>query len=60
MAEKRVVPYAIRNAPKVKASLIKKYHIINFPYSTLKGLFPPLHHLVGTVAVVSVDMFLFF
>jgi hypothetical protein len=39
----------------VKASLIRKYHIINLPYSTLKGLFPPLHNLVGVTAVV-VDM----
>src|SRR5690349_5045464 len=43
LVEKRMVPYEIRNAPKVKASLIKKYHIISFPYSTLNGLFPPDH-----------------
>jgi hypothetical protein len=45
----------MRNAPNVKASLIRKYHIINFPYSTLNGLFPPLQYLVGAVAV-EVDM----
>jgi len=22
----------------------QEYHIISLPYSTLKGLFPPLHH----------------
>jgi hypothetical protein len=44
LEENRMVPYEIRNAPKVKASLIRKYHIMSFPYSTLKGLLPPLHH----------------
>ena len=34
---------------------MRKYHIINLPYSTLKGLFPPLHSLVGVTAV-DVDM----
>ena len=43
---KRMEPYEIRKAPNVKASLIKKYHIISLPYSRLKGLLPPLHHLV--------------
>src|SRR5690606_18769029 len=52
---KRMVPYEIRNAPNVKASLIRKYHIINFPYSRLNGLFPPVHHLVRC-AVAVVDM----
>jgi hypothetical protein len=37
-------PYEIRNAPNVKASLIRKYHIMSFPYSTLNGLLPPAHH----------------
>ena len=47
-------------APKVKASLIKKYHIITFPYSTLKGLFPPPHNFASLgEAVVVVDMFNF-
>jgi len=55
LVEKRMVPYEIRNAPNVKASLIRKYHIINLPYSTLKGLFPPPHNLV-VVAVVVVAM----
>jgi hypothetical protein len=49
----RVVPYEIRNAPNVKASLIKKYHIISLPYSTLKGLRPPFH-ILGVVAVVAI------
>jgi hypothetical protein len=44
----------MRNAPKVKASLIKKYHIISFPYSRLKGLFPPLHQFVFATAVVAI------
>jgi hypothetical protein len=44
LEENRIDPYEIRNAPKVKASLIRKYHIMSFPYSTLKGLLPPLHH----------------
>jgi hypothetical protein len=39
-------PYEIKKAPKVKASLIRKYHIISFPYSMLNGLLPPLHQLV--------------
>jgi hypothetical protein len=39
----------------VNASLIRKYHIISLPYSTLKGLLPPLQSLV-VVAVVEVDM----
>jgi len=53
----RVVPYEIRKAPKVNVSLIKKYHIIILPYSTLKGLLPPPHSLVGgadTVVVVAI------
>jgi hypothetical protein len=29
--KKRVVPYEIRNAPKVKASLMRKYHIMILP-----------------------------
>jgi hypothetical protein len=37
----------------VKASLIKKYHIISLPYSTLNGLLPPFH-ILGVVAVVVV------
>ena len=37
----------------MKASLIRKYHIINLPYSTLKGLLPPLQSL-GVVVVVVV------
>ena len=41
----RMEPYEIRNAPNVKASLMRKYHIMSFPYSTLKGLLPPVHHL---------------
>jgi hypothetical protein len=55
--EKRIVPYEIRNAPNVKASLIRKYHIISFPYSTLKGLLPPFHHLVCCAVAVE-DMFI--
>jgi hypothetical protein len=55
LVEKRMVPYEIKNAPNVRASLIRKYHIISFPYSTSKGLFPPPHSLV-VVAVVVVDM----
>src|SRR5215213_1996816 len=56
--EKRMVPYEIRNAPKVKASLIKKYHIISFPYSRLKGLLPPFHQFVFvTVACVAIIEF---
>src|SRR6185295_16976691 len=43
LVEKRMVPYEIKNAPKVKASLIKKNHIISLPYSTLYGLLPPDH-----------------
>jgi hypothetical protein len=54
-----VVPYDIRNAPKVKASLIRKYHIINLPYSTLKGLLPPLQYFVAVVAGVVVAIFRF-
>src|SRR3954466_3637214 len=52
-----VVPYEIRKAPKVKASLIKKYHIIILPYSTLKGLLPPPQSFAGaadTVVVVAI------
>src|SRR5689334_12914450 len=52
LVENRMVPYEIKNAPKVKASLIKKYHIINLPYSTLNGLLPPLQYFVAVVAVV--------
>src|SRR3979411_867224 len=26
---------------------MRKYHIINLPYSTLKGLCPPLHHFLS-------------
>jgi hypothetical protein len=49
-----MVPYEIKNAPKVKASLMRKYHIITLPYSTLKGLLPPPQDLVvGAVAVVA-------
>jgi hypothetical protein len=54
----RIEPYEIRNAPKVNASLIRKYHIINFPYSMLKGLLPPPHHL--GFAVIGVAMLLFY
>src|SRR5688572_29718095 len=43
----------MRKAPKVKASLIRKYHIISFPYSTLNGLLPPFHHLVCSAVVVE-------
>jgi hypothetical protein len=54
LVEKRMVPYEIKNAPKVKASLMRKYHIITLPYSTLKGLLPPPQDLVvGAVAVVA-------
>ena len=51
-----MVPYEIRNAPKVKASLMRKYHIISLPYSTLKGLLPPLHHLVSISAAGACAM----
>src|SRR5690349_4749155 len=37
LLENRTVPYEIRNAPKVNASLMRKYHIINLPYSRLNG-----------------------
>src|SRR6476659_9806912 len=50
--EKRMVPYEIRNAPNVKASLIRKYHIISLPYSTLNGLLPPFHQFVFVAAAV--------
>jgi hypothetical protein len=46
----------MRKAPKVKASLMRKYHIMSFPYSTLKGLFPPLHNLVGVTVVVDMGL----
>jgi len=51
-----MVPYEIRNAPNVKASLIKKYHIISLPYSRLNGLLPPFH-ILGVVAVVAMYSF---
>src|ERR1700694_3532986 len=55
LLEKRTVPYEMRKAPKVNASLIKKYHIISFPYSRLKGLLPPFHQPVFVcTAVVSI------
>ena len=37
----------------MKASLIKKYHIISLPYSKLNGLLPPFHHL--TCCAVSFE-----
>ena len=60
LVENLVVPYAIRNAPKVNASLMRKYHIIILPYSRLKGLLPPLHHFVPVVAVADISWFLKF
>ena len=55
LVAKRVVPYAMSKAPKVKESLIKKYHILNFPYSTLNGLLPPFQ--VCEIAVVLAMLF---
>jgi hypothetical protein len=58
LCENRIVPYAIRKAPNVNASLIKKYHIISFPYSTLKGLLPPFHQFVLVAVAVAIIKFI--
>jgi hypothetical protein len=48
----------MRKAPKVNASLIRKYHIISFPYSTLKGLLPPFHQFALVATAVAISKFI--
>jgi hypothetical protein len=58
LLENLTVPYEIRKAPNVKASLIRKYHIISLPYSRLKGLLPPFHQFVFVVATLVLILLL--